>query len=578
MTGRAMVLRPAPAAWGRYLGALPTVAILLPLVVLPVTWLIARGIGVGTEYDWLEVVAGPLSVNLFWRPFANSVLVAVGAALLATLLGGLLALLFERTDIAGAKWLRPFIALPFLAPSFALAMAWVALFDNNRIGGSTGLLSAAGVTADDGLAWGVAPIVLVLGLHYFPLAYFLVAAALARLSAAMVESAALAGAGQWAILRTLIIPSLRPAFAASALICFAEAISNFSVPAILGTPVRFFTLSTQLYRLLESGQAFRGSLLLLLLTVFSLLCLTFVYRRWGGYQAPFAERIKRPALGFRLGRWRWPVTIAAGACVLLVALVPVLALLLSSLAHDGNPLSGDWTLHYWIGAADPLIAQGQKGVLRLAVVYEGLGVTLAFGLGAALIAALLALYMARWCRNNGPGLLPSLVNTTCLLPAMLPSIGLGAAFLALYGGPIGPLPALYGSFALLIMVGVAATLPYAMQSAYSALAYIPTSMEEAARVCGASSRQRLQTIVLPLSLRAVSAGVVVNFSRLIRNLDLVILIFTPMMPLLAVLAYRFSVDGFPQFARALALIILALAVLARLAALRMQRVYEERGL
>ncbi len=105
---RAGAGQPALAAVaGRCFSALPVALILLPLVLLPLLLLIAGGIGSGDRGAWLEIFAGPLSGSLFWRPLAGSLLVAAAAALLATALGGVLALLYQSTDIAGAGWLRP---------------------------------------------------------------------------------------------------------------------------------------------------------------------------------------------------------------------------------------------------------------------------------------------------------------------------------------------------------------------------------------------------------------------------------------------------------------------------------------
>jgi iron(III) transport system permease protein len=57
---------------------------------------------------------------------------------------------------------------------------------------------------------------------------------------------------------------------------------------------------------------------------------------------------------------------------------------------------------------------------------------------------------------------------------------------------------------------------------------------------------------------------------MIRDLSLVVLLFSPTTPLLSVLAYRYASEGFDQFAHAITIVILVLSVSTTLIANRMQ--------
>lgn len=549
-----------------WLATLMTLAILLLLIVLPLAWSVLRGLQAGSPSQLQAIFSGPLSTSLIWTPFMHTVAVAAVAAIIASTLGCVLSLVIETSNIAAKRTLRALVALPFLAPSFALALAWAALFENSLVGGNTGILGQLGFAIPDALAWGGLPIALVLGVHYFPLSYFLVAVALARTPDSLIESALLTGASPFAVVRKILLPALRPALVGSLAICFAQAISNFAVPAILGTPARFFTLSTQLFRLIEYGQDFRSSVLLALLTLFSFVCLFSVQRLWGQNKAMLSMQVTRQRALFQLKQYRGLITAAASVVIFTLAIVPILALLASSLSHNSELFSSGFTLHYWVGEPSQTIAQGQAGILKRPIVYTSLWVTFIFGIGAATISTLLAIQLGLWGRAVKDSVWVQHVKTVSLLPSVVPSIAIGAAFITLYGAPIGPFPALYGSVLLLLMVGATASLPYAVQSSHAALAAIPDNLVESAQFVGASRWQTIIKIMIPLSLKALIAAAVLNFSRLIRNLDLVILVFTPAMPLLAVLAYRFSIDGFPQFANAIALLIILLSIATKVLA------------
>lgn len=55
-----------------------------------------------------------------------------------------------------------------------------------------------------------------------------------------------------------------------------------------------------------------------------------------------------------------------------------------------------------------------------------------------------------------------------------------------------------------------------------------------------------------------------------RDLSLVVLLFTPTTPLLSVLAYRYASEGFTQFANAITIVILVISIAATLLANQLQ--------
>ena len=75
---------------------------------------------------------------------------------------------------------------------------------------------------------------------------------------------------------------------------------------------------------------------------------------------------------------------------------------------------------------------------------------------------------------------------------------------------------------------------------------------------------------MPLSVRGLSAGALLIFVKIIRDLSLVMLLFTPTMPLLSVLAYRYASEGFTQFANAITVVILVISIAVTLIANRIQ--------
>lgn len=572
---------PAPArfssarllVWLRQPGtllALALTAALTVLVALPMARLVGVTLSPEGQAAWGEVLASNLSPNLFWRPLINTLLIGLAVAAISTVLGGFLAWLVVLTDVPGRGLLGLLGSIPFALPSFAVAMAWETLFRNKRLGGEVGFLAAAGLPVPDWLAWGFVPIVLTLSAHYFSLTFLMISAALASINSELLEAAEMTGAGRARVLRDITLPVVSPAILSAALLAFAEAISNFAVPALLGLPVRLYTLSTRLYGAIRTGQEERGFVLTVLVILIAALILfvsTRVTRsRSFGTITGKGGRKQRQ----RLGVMRWPLfALACGLCVA-TTIVPGLALLLSSFTRRTGSLAGGLTTHFWAGASDPSFAQGQRGVLRNPEVLGAAFNTVLLGLAVALITAALGLLIGYVVARGRVGWLGDLVGLLSFLPFLIPGIAFGAMYIAQFGQPLGPIPALYGTMALLVLAGAAHTLPFAAQSGRAAMGQVSGELEEAAVMTGAGFWRRLKDILAPLTLRGIIAGVVLVFTKMARDLSLTVLLVTPTTTLLSVVAFRYASEGFAQFAYAITLVIALLSVGATMLARKLQ--------
>ncbi len=549
-----------------------TSTILAVLVVIPLVGLVATTLTTEGMQAWRDVLTGRLAPNLFWEPLVNSLIVGSGTALVSTLLGCYVAWYVVMTDGPFRRTIGVLATLPFALPSFALALAWETVFRNDLVGGRVGILQDLGLAVPDWLAWGAVPVTGTLIAHYYSLTFILVAAGLATVNGDLTEAGEMAGATRARVARSIALPIVLPSIVSGAMLAFAEGVSNFAAPAILGLPVRFQTLSTRLYGAISTGNVERGYVLSILLIGIAAIIL-YLSTRVVGRRRSFATITgkggRRSAI--QLGRWRWPLVALASAIAVCTTILPGLVLLLASFARRTNSLTGGFTLHYWIGESDPGIAQGQRGVLRNPVVLEAVVTTIGLGLAVAACATLLGLAVGYVVtRLAGAAWLTNTIATLSFLPFLIPGVALGAAYIAMFAAPIGPIPALYGTFAILVIAGAAYTLPFAAQSGRAAVGQIAGDVEEAATMTGAGLARRLGRIVIPLSARGLFAGAVLVFVKMVRDLSLVVLLVTPATPLLSVVTFRYASEGFAQFATAITVIIAAISVAATLLARRLE--------
>ncbi|HET8726262.1 MAG TPA: iron ABC transporter permease [Alphaproteobacteria bacterium] len=563
---------------GRRLAASPglilkilVLTILVLLIAAPLLKILADTLGPTAIGAWADVTVSRLSRNLFWLPLTNSLLLGFGVAAGCVVIGGFLAWLVVMTDVPWQRTIGLMATLPFMIPSFATALAWGSLFKNSRIGGQVGFLQGLGLTIPDWLAWGIVPTLIVLIAHYYSLAFTVIAAALATVNSDLVEAAQMAGAKRRRILFGIVLPVVLPAIVAGASLTFAGAVSNFAAPALLGLPVRMQTLATRLFGMIEIGQTARGYVIAILLILVSAAFL------WIGNRVISGRRSYATITGkggrakrFALGGARLPLFAAGMAICILTTIVPVIVLIASSLAPSSSALFSNWTLHYWTGLPNPEIAQGQAGIWHNPAILSASGITVGLGAVVAVTGSAVGLLVAFALARYRTGFLSATINQVSFLPLLVPGIAFGAAYIAFFGAPIGPFPALYGTFALLVLAGTAYLVPFSVQTGRAVIQQVSGDLDESARLTGATFLRRLTAITVPLAARGLSAGALIIFVKIVRDLSLVVLLFTPTMPLLSVLAYRYASEGFTQFANAITVVILAISIAATLVANMLQ--------
>ncbi|HMO06167.1 MAG TPA: iron ABC transporter permease [Paracoccaceae bacterium] len=550
---------------------LAVLSVLVLLIVAPMARTVLFTLSPDHARAWSDVLVGRLAPNLFWWPLLNTLVIGTVTGVACVLLGGFLAWAVVMTNIPFRRTIGVMATLPFMIPSFAAALAWSGLFRNGRLGGNTGWLQGLGMDVPDWLAWGMVPTLVVLILHYFSLAFTIIAAALATVNSDLVEAAQIAGAKGRRILLGIVLPVTAPALIAAGSLCFAGAVSNFAAPALLGLPVRMQTLSTRLYGMIEVGQVARGYVIGILLVVISALFL------WLGNRVVSGRRSYATITGkggrakrFDLGAARWPVFGVAALILTCATVVPVIVLVASSLAPSSSALFSGWTLHYWFGPQGTRIAQGTPGIWHNPDITRATAITLGLGLCVAVSGMIVGLLASYTTARYREGWLSAAITQISFLPLLIPGIAFGAAYIAWLGAPIGPFPALYGTFALLVIAATAYLLPFSMQTGRAVIQQVSGELEESARLTGASFARRLAAITVPLAIRGLTAGGILIFVKIIRDLSLVVLLFTPTMPVMSVLAYRYASEGFTQFANAITVVILVLSILATLIANRLQ--------
>ena len=468
---------------------------------------------------------------MLYAPLVNTLITGVISTVIALIVGGGLAWCVIRSDMPGKGWLQPVLTLPYIVPSFAIALAWETVFRSPKVGGQPGLYETVlGIPPPEWVSYGTFPISITLAMHYFPFAYLLVAGALATIDSQMEEGALLSGASRMMILRRITFPVVAPAFAAAFVLTFGKTIGQFALPFLLGAPTQFHTIATMVYANLALGLDSMAYVLAILLILMSLLAI-WASNKFVGNNARRFETIS--GKGFRsrqvaLGGWRWPIFWSVATFGFVVGILPLILLGYQSLMLiDGFFNLSNLTMHFWTGQSDPEIAMGEPGVLHNANILGAAWNTIELAFFSAVIASLIGLIIAYIVVRKDGNPLARMLDQIAFIPFLFPTIAFGAMYLTMFAEARGPIPALYGTFTLLVLISVVNRLPYSVKTGVTAVTQIGRELEEAAEVAGASWGRRFRKIIVPLASSGVVTGMMVSFVGVMRELSLIILLITP---------------------------------------------------
>jgi iron(III) transport system permease protein len=261
----------------------------------------------------------------------------------------------------------------------------------------------------------------------------------------------------------------------------------------------------------------------------------------------------------KLGKMKRVFLLAVIIFQILVIVLPLGLLLYSTvMLKDGNYSLGNLTLQHWIGPRNTVYNHGEPGVLLNPKIYATAWNSIRLSLWTAFFTALLGVVLGYAIVKGRGTRLAKLVEQLAFIPYVIPGIAFGAVYIAMFSRKLGPLPALYGTFALLVIVSVSKHLPYSSRSGVSAMMQVGHELEEAGQVVGANVWQRFRRIIFPLTSSGFMSGFLLTFITTMRELSLIILLVTPATQLLASQTMFYTENGDNQEANAVILILIAI--------------------
>lgn len=452
---------------------------------------------------------------------SNSLLLGIGVALLSFFIGTVTAWLCTICQFPGRRVLRWAMILPLAFPPYIVAYTYTGIVDYggwfNSWWREVLLLPSPPIRSLPGA-------ILVLSFVLYPYVYLLTRAILLAQSRNLFDAARLFGLNAKQIFTRLVLPIIRPAAVAGVAIVVMESLADYATVQYFGVQ----TLSVGVFRVwLGLGTLATAAQLSLLLLIFMIMLV--LIEKAARRRIAYYNQGDHPPLDIVYKLHGGKALLAWFACVLPITLgfiIPTMQLIF-------------WAYTSSIEKFDLAYIQLMKNSLLLAI-------------AAALITVVLATVIAYGKRLHASdrfAWLSQLATSGYALPGVVITVGViivntsieqfSNTALNIIGLPSAGLFLSGTIFALLFAYTVRFT-TLGFSTVESTLTKVPRSIDYAAQSCGATRREILQRIHLPMMRSALLTATLLVFVETIKELPATLVLRPFGFNTLAVRAYELA--------------------------------------
>ncbi|MCD6396382.1 MAG: iron ABC transporter permease [Spirochaetaceae bacterium] len=534
-----------------------TLVLLVVVIVYPLSRIIFQSLKYNEAFSFQNYL-GAVKQNDFFISLLHSIEIAVIAMIGATLIGSFLAWIIGRTDIPWKNFFRTAFIIPFIIPPFIGALAWKQLL------GPVGIFNKLlmNITGSNEPLWniyGADGIIAVLIIHIYPLVYINMLGNLERMNPELEEAAQISGSRIFSVMRKITLPLMLPSIASSAVLVFIMSIANFGIPAVLGFSENFYVLTTKIYEAItQSSQANSlslGAALSVLLGIIAGSGLLFqrFYIRKKEYSV-LTGKSMQPNIVV-LGKHKYWMFSLCILFITVTSIAPLISITLTALTkvYGLPPVPSNWTLRnfYDVFVTNSTLKRAIRNSLFLAFS----AATLISILGSVIA------YIVVKTKVKGRFLLELISNLPYALPGTVVAVGMILAWLK-------PVPIfgfrLYNTIWILLVAYIARYMAFGVRTTTTSLTQIHQSLEEIARISGASWFQTFKDIIIPLILPGLFAGWFLVFMPALRELTISALLWSTRHETIGVMVFNLQESGNTVASAALSVVMLIVLVIANI--------------
>ncbi|MFC1930502.1 ABC transporter permease [Chloroflexota bacterium] len=552
----------------RYIGMLTLIAILGFITIYPLGMIFYGSFrsgppgvpGVYTIQGYIDAYSDPTII----KALGTTLILGIARTAITLLIAVFFCWILIRTDTPMKGTLEILMWINFFIPLLPLTMGWILLLDP-----SYGLIN----TWLQKLPFINKPLLDIYSLYGIVWAHIanstsvrviMFAPAFRNMDAALEESARMSGASNFTTLIRVTFPLLLPALMGASMLGFIRSLESFEIELLLGMPAKIFVYTTKVFDLVR-WEPPQYPPAMALSAVFMVVAIGLVFiNRWviqrRQYTTVTGKGYKTSAI--RLGKWRYATLAFVLGYAFVFLILPVTILVLGSFMKIMGMynLPEPWTLDHWRTVLnDPMFIGSIRNSMIMSVAAAAIGMTFYSFLS----------YINIRTKLRGKGLIDFMSWLPWAVPGLLLAIGLLWVFL----GGIPLFKAMYGTMYILILAMIIKELPLGVRVMDGTMVQISKELEESARMSGAGWLHTFRRIIVPLLIPTYVATAVMIFLGSIRDISIVVLLYSPRWRLLSILMLEHYIGMAPEKGMAVGLVItvicVGVAVIARALGMRL---------
>ena len=343
-----------------------------------------------------------------------------------------------------------------------------------------------------------------------------------------VEAARNMGAGQFYILRRVVLPVLLPSLYAVTILTFITGLSAMSAPMLVGG-TEFQTINPMIKTFADTVSSKDLAALLSLVLGFATMLLLFIMtqiEKRGHYMS--VSKVKTKIVKQKITNPVLNVLAHVYAYVLFVIYVlPVVLIVLFSFTDSKS--IGTLTL-------SSFTLENYKYLLQSLSNYRPFVVSIVYSALAAVIVGVIVVVACRYIQKHKKARSASVLEYSLMIPWLLPTtmIALGLMMAFNVRRPYMFNQVLTGTMVILLIGYVIIKLPFTMRMTKAAFFSLDDALEDASKNLGAGEMYTFRRVIFPVILPTVMAIAALNFNALISDYDMSAFLYHPLNPTLGV--------------------------------------------
>ncbi len=481
--------------------------------------------------NYIEILAS----KGFWRATLHSLEMGFWTTLISLVCGFIVAHALYRCCFRGKVLIRAAMALPLLAPSLVQGLGLIFLLGRN------GLVNKFfGWELD---IYGFYGLLIANVFYALPQVIMIIGATLVLSDARTYEAAEVMGTSPWRQFRDLTLPNAKFGILGAGFVAFTVTITDFGNAAVIGGD--YSVLATEIYSQVIGQMNFNlgavVGILLLLPTVVSYYIERVAQKRQFGGHSESAIPFRPVFSAVR------DIPMACASSLIALLTTSVIAIVVYASFVKLWPYRFDFTFKHY----DITLAGGYSPLwttIAVSLMAAGFGVVFLFMLGLGL--------------RRTSGKIARTIHFLSVLPAAVPGMVLGLAYVFTFNSTETPLYLFYGTALLLAFCNFYHYHTQGFMTTMTGFRQVPLALEEAATCLGSGYMRVAADVIFPYVFPMLVSVFFFVFMRSMVTLSAIIFLTTPQLTVASVTIMRLDDAGLTSQAAAYSTCVMAVVIMA----------------